>query len=323
MIGGYIVRVMTENWNCERCIQLVEKEVANSPTDRLIKYQDRGGLKYHTDELVSVLMALKPFVDIVFVHRKAINKPLKLKWSEIDLLVFEVLGETRRDPLSSRGLLNIDATDNGMIRTCVRFEKEDIRKLLVALRIPEMVVTAKRVPIYGDEALCITLRRLAYPNRLKDIEDFFGRHSSTISPLTTEVLRYIDEKFFQLLDDGNNRSWLTIDTLENFAKVRSNESGLEAALVRVGDCNFGSSQAYAKLEKLVQGHYCLYGDPAYPLRPLLLKPYSGASLTPEQVAFNKAMSSVRQAVEWGFGKIAGLSGFVDLKKKTKRFSARM
>lgn len=79
--------------------------------------------------------------------------------------------------------------------------------------------------------------------------------------------------------------------------------------------NFGNSQVYAKLEKLVQGrHYCLYGDPAYPLRPLLLKPYGGASLTPEQRAFNKAMSSVRQAVEWGVGKIAGLFAFVDFKK---------
>ncbi|KAH7956773.1 hypothetical protein HPB52_012558 [Rhipicephalus sanguineus] len=149
--------------------------------------------------------------------------------------------------------------DNGMFRTCFRFEKEDVPKLRVALRIPETVMTAQRVPIPGDEALCITLRRLAYPNRLKDLENFFGRH---------KVLRHIDEKFFHLLDDVNNHSWLTIDTLENFSK------------------------AYTKLEKLVQGHhYCLYGDPAYPLRPLLLKPYGGASLTPEQCAFNKAMSS--------------------------------
>ncbi|KAL3251766.1 hypothetical protein MRX96_000433 [Rhipicephalus microplus] len=56
--------------------------------------------------------------------------------------------------------------------------------------------------------------------------------------------------------------------------------------------NFGHSQAYAKLEKILQGHYyCLNGDPTYPLRPLLQKPYGGASLTPEQCTFIKAKSS--------------------------------
>ncbi|XP_037515308.2 uncharacterized protein LOC119391726 [Rhipicephalus sanguineus] len=261
--------------------------------------------------------------------------------------------------------------DNGMFRTCFRFEKEDVPKLRVALRIPETVMTAQRVPIPGDEALCITLRRLAYPNRLKDLENFFGRHSSTISSLTIEVLRHIDEKFFHLLDDVNNHSWLTIDTLENFSKAIYAKGapltncwgfidGTARAICRptrqqqlyfsghkrfhalkyqsimcpngiicqLDGCypgskhdagNFGNSQACTKLEKLVQGHhYCLYGDPAYPLRPLLLKPYGGASLTPEQCAFNKAMSSVRQAVEWGFGKITGLFAVVDFKKKNQK-----
>lgn len=55
------------------------------------------------------------------------------------------------------------------------------------------------------------------------------------------------------------------------------------------------------------------------MRPLLLKPYGGALLTPEQLAFNKAMSSVRQAVEWGFGKIVGLFAFVDFKKNQKLY----
>lgn len=78
------------------------------------------------------------------------------------------------------------------------------------------------------------------------------------------------------------------------------------------------SRTYQKLEKLVQGHnFCLYGDPAYPLRPLLLKPYGTTNITPSQYAFNKRMSTVRQAVEWGFGKIAGLFAFLDFRKNQK------
>lgn len=64
----------------------------------------------------------------------------------------------------------------------------------------------------------------------------------------------------------------------------------------------------------MQGHsYEIYGDPAYPLRPLLAKPYTGAMLSLDQQAFKKCMNSVRQAVEWGFGKIATEFAFADLK----------
>lgn len=61
---------------------------------------------------------------------------------------------------------------------------------------------------------------------------------------------------------------------------------------------------YQKLKQLVKDkHFVVYGDPAYPLRPLLMKPYLGASLTPSERAFNYDMSRVRQAVEWGFVKV--------------------
>lgn len=83
--------------------------------------------------------------------RSVLQDPLllsQLKWSEIeDLVALEVLGETLCEPLSSRGLLNIDAMDNGMFRTCFRFEMERIVKVRVALRISETVITAQRVPI--------------------------------------------------------------------------------------------------------------------------------------------------------------------------------
>lgn len=80
------------------------------------------------------------------------------------------------------------------------------------------------------------------------------------------------------------------------------------------------SKLYDKLEQLVQGHsYCIYGDPAYPLRPLLLKPYVGPNLSVQQCNFNKSMSAVRQAVEWGFAKIAELFAFLDFRKNQKLY----
>lgn len=67
--------------------------------------------------------------------------------------------------------------------------------------------------------------------------------------------------------------------------------------------------------------FVLYGDPAYPHRGLLQRPFGGASLTVGQATFNYQMSRVRQSVEWGFGKVATEFAFLDLKKKSKVVSS--
>lgn len=78
------------------------------------------------------------------------------------------------------------------------------------------------------------------------------------------------------------------------------------------------SGLYYKLEKLVKDSvFVIYGDPAYPLRRLFQKPYGGAVLSPDQIAFNRRMSTVRQAVEWGYGKVAAEFVFVDFNKNQK------
>lgn len=65
---------------------------------------------------------------------------------------------------------------------------------------------------------------------------------------------------------------------------------------------------------------CLYGDPAYPLRPHLMTPYRLGEvpiLTPNMKAFNQKMSSVRVAVEWLFGDVSNYFKFIDFKKNLK------
>eukprot|EP00033_Pygsuia_biforma_P005605 GCRY01006191.1.p1 GENE.GCRY01006191.1~~GCRY01006191.1.p1 ORF type:complete len:384 (+),score=7.06 GCRY01006191.1:425-1576(+) len=61
----------------------------------------------------------------------------------------------------------------------------------------------------------------------------------------------------------------------------------------------------------------LYGDPAYPNRPFLIRPYTGHHLTAEQNAFNYRMSKVRQSVEWAFKDIIQYFSFLDYSKNLK------
>uniref|UniRef100_L7M3A9 Uncharacterized protein n=1 Tax=Rhipicephalus pulchellus TaxID=72859 RepID=L7M3A9_RHIPC len=141
-----------------------------------------------------------------------------LKWSEIeDLLCLEVFQYTRRDPLSRHGLLNIDKMDRGQFRTYFRFERDDVRRLCRA--VPEIVSTPQGVNISGVEGLCLTLRRLAYPNRLRELEPLFGRHYSVISSATNAVLAHIDSAFGHLLRDVNNHTWLDIAKLQLLSQV--------------------------------------------------------------------------------------------------------
>ncbi|XP_046840374.1 uncharacterized protein LOC124434526 [Xenia sp. Carnegie-2017] len=62
---------------------------------------------------------------------------------------------------------------------------------------------------------------------------------------------------------------------------------------------------------------CIYGDPAYPLRPQLQGPFRGAVVTEQQKQWNKYMSQVRIAVEWLFGDIVNYFKFLDFKKNLK------
>jgi hypothetical protein len=82
--------------------------------------------------------------------------------------------------------------------------------------------------------------------------------------------------------------------------------------------------AASGIERVLERHcelegvpYVLYGDPAYPISTHIAKPFAGAGLTPQRLEFNRRMSAVREAFEWGFGKITQYFRFVDFKAGQK------
>lgn len=60
---------------------------------------------------------------------------------------------------------------------------------------------------------------------------------------------------------------------------------------------------------------CLYGNPAYPLRPQLMAPFRIGEVplfTHDLQAFNQATSSVRVSVEWLFRDVEEYFKFIDI-----------
>ncbi|KAH7955283.1 hypothetical protein HPB52_000087 [Rhipicephalus sanguineus] len=79
-------------------------------------------------------------------------------------------------------------------------------------------MSAQRVRVSDREALCMTLRRLAYPNRLSDLETIFNRHSSVISSEVSKVMSHIEYYFGHLLADLTVHSWMNLQNLELFSQ---------------------------------------------------------------------------------------------------------
>ncbi|KAH7972156.1 hypothetical protein HPB52_007844 [Rhipicephalus sanguineus] len=222
---------------------------------------------------------------------------------------------------------------------------EPLKQLTEGLRVPQVVRSAQGVAVPGEETLLVTAT----------LAPLFGRNSSTISSIVSQVMAHIDRVLGHLLDDLTTHTWLTLDDLNVFCQgsavhnrgpplsncwgfvdgtsrpichpsvdQRTYFSGHKRVralkyqavmgangIVRELDGPYPGSRHDAgilresglnsKLQRLTHGClYCNDGDPAYPLRPLLMRPYEGAALTEQQQLLNEGMSAVRQAVQWGF-----------------------
>ncbi|GFR71691.1 hypothetical protein ElyMa_000359200 [Elysia marginata] len=95
-----------------------------------------------------------------------------------------------------------------------RFLKEDIPRLAQALHLPEFVETPNRLTISGVEALCILLRRLAYPSRLVDVGRVFGLHPADISTVTNVMLNIIYDQHYNRFT-SLEQPWLDFAQLSN------------------------------------------------------------------------------------------------------------
>ena len=65
----------------------------------------------------------------------------------------------------------------------------------------------------------MVLRRLAYPNRLSDLQHIFGRGIADLSHIFNTTLSYIYDQYSHLVTCMNNKWWLEKEYLEVYSKA--------------------------------------------------------------------------------------------------------
>jgi len=93
-------------------------------------------------------------------------------------------------PYNSYLLFDLDEMEDECLAE-FRVKKRDIPVLAEALQIPDWLTCNQRSKTDGIEALCMFLKRFAYPCRCSDTVPRFGRPVPILSTVTNEVLDYI------------------------------------------------------------------------------------------------------------------------------------
>ena len=71
----------------------------------------------------------------------------------------------------------------------------------------------------GIHGLCILLRRLAYPNRLVDLEMLFGYSYRALSSIINKTMRIVLDNKGHLLQNLANHAWLDEEKLRQYSHV--------------------------------------------------------------------------------------------------------
>ena len=267
---------------------------------------------------------------------------------------------------------DLDLLQDDECKAEFRFLKNDIYTLYDVLDIPDEIVCYNGFKVNGIDALCMFLKRFAYPCRYLDMIPRFGIAIPQLSMICNKMMNIMYSRWGHLLSSFH-QTWLSPQNMSLFAqKISEHGAPLQNCWAFVDGtvrpiCRPGTNQRVlynghkkvhaikfqsiatpngmvANLFGPVEGRrhdsamlarsgvlnelqqhaigqdgslLCIYGDPAYPLRPQLQKPFGGARLTPLQHQWNQAMSSVRISVEWVFGDIINYFKFLDFRKNLK------
>lgn len=121
-------------------------------------------------------------------------------------------------PYDCYGSFDLNEMDDSECLAEFRFHKNDVPVLLEALQLPQSFTCHQGTICDGIEALCITLRRFAYPCRYSDLIPRFGRPVPELSMISNLVMDTIYQEHNHRVTQWNN-TLLSPPLLESYARA--------------------------------------------------------------------------------------------------------
>ena len=156
---------------------------------------------------------------LLFAHADKVIK------EEEFLLLFDINQPgTPEFPYWKYNAFDLDALDETECEAEFRFLKSDIYTLSRTFNLPDDVRLYNGAIVNSTEALCILLKRFAYPCRFGDMVPRFARPTPQLSMITNHMVDLIFNQYSHLLTDLNQQ-WLSAPQLQNYADAVYNKGG--------------------------------------------------------------------------------------------------
>ena len=141
---------------------------------------------------------------------------------EFLLLYDEYTSQNTEYPYTNYQRFNLELKDENECKTEFRVEKKDIPELAGVLRIPETVKCYQGTICDKEEALCILLKRFAYPCRYSDLIPTFGRPVPELVMINNTMISLILDLHVHRLMQWNYQI-LHPEALEKYAHAISDK----------------------------------------------------------------------------------------------------
>ena len=137
------------------------------------------------------------------------------------LLLYDLNSSNNLDlPYDSYDCFDFDVLDDDECLSEFRFHKRDIPLLAEVLQIPDVIKCYQRSVCSGLEALCILLKRLAYPCRYADMISRFARPVPVLCMITNHMVDFIYQTHGHRIQQWNDVV-LNPQALETYAAAIS------------------------------------------------------------------------------------------------------